>query len=125
VNPTSPPLHVGADFLAKLFKDSTSGYSTINTARSALSAIITTPVNGVTFGKHPIIKRMLRGVFKERQALPRYTTTYDVEVVLQYLRSLGAELTLGDLTLRLATLMCILSGQRSQTLANLSRIYAY
>jgi len=119
VNPINPPIHAGANFLANLFKSSTSGYSSINTARSALSAIIT-PVNGVTFGKHPIIKRLLRGVFRERPALPRYTTTYDVEVVLQYLKSLGDELTLCNLTLRLATLMCILSGQRSQTLMSLS-----
>lgn len=119
IDPTCPPIISGAEFITKLFKEGGIGYSAINTARSALSAVID-PVNGITFGKQPLIKRVLRGVFRERPALPRYTTTYDVDIVLNYLKSLGTTVTLQDLTLRLATLTCILSGQRSQTLGYLS-----
>ena len=52
----------GIDFLASLYEEGL-GYSAINTARSALSSVLTLPGN-VTFGKHPlrnsIYKRRLR-----------------------------------------------------------------
>ena len=45
--------------------------------------------------------------------------TFDTEVVLNYLDSLGpsGELILPQLTERLVTLICLLSGQRDQTVS--------
>ena len=121
LDPVNSPVTKGADFLADLFYSTKLEYSAMNTARSALSAILE-PVDGLTFGKQPLIKRLLRGIFKERPTLPRYTVTYDVDIVFQFLASWDnpADLTLELLTKRLTTLMCILSGQRSQTLSVLS-----
>jgi len=113
-------VQVGAEFLAKLFKESTIGYSAVNTARSALSAIIT-PINGIPFGKQPLIQRLMRGVFKQRPSLPKYTVTFDVKKVFDFIESLDFDhLDLEMLTKCLAVMLCLLSGQRSQTLTKLS-----
>ena len=37
----------------------------------------TSSINGTEFGKHPIIARMLKGIFRNCPALPRYMVTYD------------------------------------------------
>ena len=60
----------GTEFLLSLYKKGL-GYSAINTARSMLSKIL--PVKeGIKFGKHLIVTRMLKGIFRTRPALPRY-----------------------------------------------------
>ena len=69
-------------------------------------------------GQHPLVCRFLKGVFQERPALPRYTTTWDVSEVLSYLQTLdpSAELSLKVLSQKLVMLLALLSGQRTQTL---------
>ena len=110
----------GLNFLTNLFTESDRKYSTINTARSALSCIME-PMNGLTFGKQPIVKRFMRGIFKLRPSLPRYLFTYDVNTVLKYLKSLGdpENIPLKILSYRTVTLLCLLSGQRDQALSSL------
>ena len=71
------------EFLVDLF-DSGIGYSCINTARSALSAILCQN-SGVTVGKSPFIKRFMKGVFQLRPTLPHYNFIWDVKIVLDYL----------------------------------------
>ena len=53
--------------------------------------MILPPYNGTEFGKHPIIARMLKGIFRNRPALPRYMVTYDPDLVLNFLNSLHIE----------------------------------
>ena len=67
--------------------------------------------NGLTFGKLPIIQRLLKGMFKERSTFPRYTVTYDVKPVFDFIKSLSCsdETSLEICTKALATLMCLLS----------------
>ena len=72
-----------AEFLTQYFRRSSCEYSSVNTARSALSSILPA-VNGFTFGEQPVIKELLQGMFKERPNFPRYTVTYDVKYVLDY-----------------------------------------
>ena len=86
-NPLLATVATILDCLTEEF-DKGSSYSTLNTLRSALSAIIT-PINGTPIGAHPLITRFMAGVFNLRPALPRYTFTWDVNVVLQYLNNLG------------------------------------
>ena len=91
------------------------GYSGINTARSALSSVLK-PVNGIKFGA-----RFLKGVFEARPSTPRYTVTWDVNKVMNYLKSFSTtECSLKDLTLKLVTLMSLVSAQRGQTIHYLS-----
>ena len=63
------------EFLTEYFKTGV-GYSSVNSARSALPSIIK-PVSNVPFGKSPLIYRVLRGVFNIRPALPRNVTTWN------------------------------------------------
>jgi hypothetical protein len=105
INPISPPLESALEFLARL-ADRGLGYSVVNTARSALSAVLVLP-NGTVFGQHSYVKRLLKGVFETKPALPCYTCIWDVEIVLKYLKNLGpnTELTLKLLTLKLVMLL--------------------
>ena len=109
----------GIDFLASLYEDGL-GYSAINTARSALSSVLTLPGN-VTFGNHPLVTRFLKGVFELKPSLPRYNRIWDVSVVLGHLKTLEPvyALDLKALTLKLTMLLCLLTGQRCQTLSKL------
>jgi len=59
-------LNIAIDFLADL-ADSL-GYSAVNTARSALSSIICMP-DGTSFGKHTLVKRLLKGIFEKKNLL--------------------------------------------------------
>ena len=95
VNVTHATINDGLDFLTLLYKQGV-GYSAINTARSALSSVIT-PADKTTFGEHPLVTRFLKDTFELRPSLPRYSTIWDVAIVLTYLRSFPA---LNDLTLK-------------------------
>ena len=92
-------------------------YSGLNTARTALSAIIQLPGN-ISVGQHPLVCRFLRGVFQERPALPRYNTTWDVILVLAYLKTLYPleKITLKEHSHKLVMLIALLSIQRTQTI---------
>ena len=106
------------EFFHDLF-DSGLGYSAINTARSALSSFLT--LEGRPLGQHPLVIRFLKSVFQQRPALPRNNTTWEVNVVLNYLRTLSPvkRLPLADLTKKLVVLLLLVSGQRGQTIHSL------
>ena len=109
------------EFLSDMFHERNLGYSTMNTARCALSVMLPTS-NGTSFGKHPLVTRLLKGIFRLRPSLPRYTVTYDVGILLNYMSSRppNRENSLEEHTCKLATLMCLLSAQRAQTLGSLT-----
>jgi len=60
---------------------------TIRPTRSALSSTITLEGN-VTIGKHPLVQRLVKGVFQCRPSFPRYERTWDTNVELKYLKTL-------------------------------------
>lgn len=99
-----------------LFNDGLS-YSSLNTARSALSSILPL-IDGIPFGKHPLVIRFLKGVFESRPAMPRYTAVWDVNQVLDYLKTLSPvnEISLKSLTLKLTMLLALVTAQRGQSL---------
>ena len=76
---------------------------------------------GDTFGRHPLVTRFMKGVFETRPSLPRYGATWDVNVMLKYLSSLGppARQTLKMLSYKVVMLLSLLSGQRRQTVHSL------
>ena len=92
-------------------------YSAINTARSALSAFL-----GVAdmehLGTHPLVIRFMKGVSRNRPALPRYNYIWDVKIVFNMFRiqPLVEFISLYDLTLRTVTLLALVSAQRSQSI---------
>lgn len=82
-----------------------------------MSSILILPSN-TTFGTHPLVSRFLKGVFELKPSLPRYSDIWDVGKVLQYISTLVpiATLDLKTLTKKLTTLLCLLTGQRCQTI---------
>lgn len=91
------------------------GYSCINTTRSALSSFLQLE-NCVSVGSHTLARRFMKGVFNLRPSLPRYNVTWDVNIVLKFLKNLTPISSLSLLKLSQKLLMLLLSGQRGQTL---------
>jgi len=104
------------DFLTGLFSLGL-GYSAINTARSAISAVVQTD-GDKKMGEHPLICRFVRGVFQLRTPLPRQKNTWDVTVLLDFFRNSknNSKLSLKELTLKLCALLLMVSAQRVQTI---------
>ena len=119
ITPSQATTEDGIEFLTSLFKSGL-GYSAVNTARSALSAVMKINDN-ISFGEHPLVCRFIKGVFQLKPALPKYTHIWDVEKVLSYLQTLApvSSLDLKQLSLKLATFLAILTGQRCQTIHKL------
>lgn len=115
INHNQPTVEQALDFLTHLYEQGLT-FSAINTARSALSSYITLE-DGTSLGQHPLVSRLLRGIFQSKPPSPRYSETWDVSVVLHYLQGLSpvGALKLKELTLKLVTLILLVSGQRGQT----------
>ena len=115
----NPSLSQGIWFLTELFEKGLS-YSSINIARSTLSILL--PLfEGVCFGKHPVVCRVMRGMYNKRPQRSRYAATWDVDIVLSFLAELSPlkKITLRELTYKLVLLMLLTSCQRIQTLSTL------
>ena len=112
----SPAVEEVLQFLTKLYQ-ANCGYSSLNTARSALATVVILPGN-IRIGDHPLISRFLKGVFQMRPALPRYTEIWDIDIVLNYLRTISPanKLNLKLLTYKVTMLLTLLTGQRIQTI---------
>jgi len=119
-NPYKASYKQAMAFLSDMFYNKNEKYGTIAVARSALSAILP-KINGVSFGKDQHVSRMLKGIFKLRPSLPKHVVTYDPDIILRYMCSLPQNrmLSLEILTKKLCTMLCLLSGQRSQSIGQL------
>ena len=116
IDPVNPDVEDAINFLAALFEQGLS-CSAICIARSALSSFI--DIKGCnSFGEHKLVKRLIKGVYELKPSFPKYTSTWDVDVVLAYLENLMPveHLTIKEVSYKLVTLIAILSGQRCQTI---------
>lgn len=95
-------------------------YRSVNSYRSAISAFHP-EINGIKVGQSNLIKQVMSGVFNSRPPMPRYNHTWDVDIVLKYLISLGPceNLGLKLLTLKVASLMALSTACRSSELYHL------
>ena len=84
INNFSATVMQGINFLSELYQKSNLSHSAMNTAHSALSSVIFPP-EGCMFGNHPLVCRLLKGVFTTRPSLRRYHCVWDVATVLKYL----------------------------------------
>ncbi len=87
-------------------------YRTINTLRSAIS-MTHHEIDGTRIGQHPLVSRFLKGVFNSPPA-PRYSSTWDVDVVLNYIMNLpdNEQLSFQCLSHKLAMLMALSNADR-------------
>ena len=119
IHPLSAPLKEILEFLLKEF-DSGKQYRTLNTIRSAIS-MTHDEIDGTRVGQHEVVSCFMKGVFNSRPPAPRYTSTWDVDVVLKFLGSLpeNTSLPLPMLTHKLAMLLALANANRCSDLAAL------
>lgn len=75
------------EYLAHLFHLGRE-YRTIYLQRSSISKTHP-PFDSVRVGEHPLVCQLLKGVFQCKPPLPKYTNSWKVSKVLDYLISLG------------------------------------
>ena len=115
-------------FIAKIFLEENYGvndYGILAVVRSALSVILPKQ-NGKPFGQEEIVNQTIRGIIKLRPSFPKYTVTYNPDVILKYMNRLpeNEQLNLEMLTKKLPTLLCLLSRKRSQSIQKVRLDYA-
>jgi hypothetical protein len=65
--------------------------------------------------------RFMKGVFNMKPSLPRYATTRDAKIVLEFLRKLTLnDIDLKTLSLEVTALLALLSGQTSDFIGTTS-----
>ena len=119
INPLQATVGQLSNFLAEKFEEGLE-YSTLNVYRSALSAFHPT-VEGYKVGQHPVIASLLHGAFNEKPPKPRYTDTWEVSKVLEWMKGLGldGDLPLKVLTWKLAMLLALTGACRGSELKSL------
>lgn len=101
-------------FLTLYFNKGAS-YSTLNSYKCAIAQIA-----GLDFANDFRLRRFFKGVFNLRPSRPKYSTTRDPSIVLNYIRSFSNDnISLQKLTYKLAALLALCTGQRVQTLASI------
>ncbi|CAG9092801.1 unnamed protein product [Plutella xylostella] len=100
-------------FLTEQFNKGAS-YGTLNSHRSALSLLL-----GNEIGSQDQVKRLLKGAYKLRPTAPKYTSTWDPQVVLDYISNWfpNTDLSLQQITKKLTILLAICTRHRVQTLS--------
>ena len=95
-------------------------YSSLNTARSALSCFLT--INNHPVEKHPLVCRFLKGAFEKKPPPNRHYAIWDVKTVLAYLKTFtpNSSLNLKEISHKLVMLLALVSIQRKQTLVHVN-----
>jgi hypothetical protein len=89
-------------------------HTTLNSYRSALSATLQA-IDGKPIGQHPIVCRLVQGMFNQRPPARRYQEVWDVSLVVRHIRSgpPTAELVLKELSKRLVILLALCNASRA------------
>ncbi|MPC74552.1 hypothetical protein E2C01_068915 [Portunus trituberculatus] len=121
VDPFFPPVTKLLDHLFLLFhngKANGSGYSysSLNVARSAISAVA--KINGVPAGQNEMLCLFMKSAAKQRSKFPKNNFTWDSDAFLHTFNVWrhNNQLCLSSLAKKVAGLLLILSGQRFQTI---------
>lgn len=105
-------------FLAYLHKQGL-GYSSVNTARSALSTIYGLN-NNSNLGEHKLVVKFMKGIFKIKPPAPKYSMTWDCSLVLRLIQTWDCEkVSLKLLSYKLVALLALITSQRVQTFEKL------
>ena len=123
-NYVSPHIANVIEFLNHLHQRKYTYYQ-ICMARSALSNVISLKDN-VPLGKHPFVKRFMKGIFEMDPKFPKYKFVWDVSILLNYFRELDEpkHLPMGLLGKKLAIMLTILAGgQRCQTIHAINTLH--
>lgn len=104
-------------FLSDSFQNG-KAYSTINVYRSMLSGTLP-QVNGYDLGKHPTVLKLMKGIFNSNPPKPKYSGTWDVDLVIKFFKSAppNKELSLIQLSRKTAMLLALVTMFRVSELA--------
>lgn len=102
------------DFLTEAF-EAGAKYGTINSYKSALSLLLG------SMSDDDRLKRFMKGVFRLRPPAPRYDSTWDTNVVLNYLSQKwpNDSLNLETLSKKTLTLLALVTAHRVQTFSTI------
>ena len=106
------------DYLTHLYQSGQT-YRSIGVHRSTISAYHEPIILGsalVSMGKHPSISSLMSGIHNLRPPTAKYSFTWDVEVVLDLLRTWVSPLDPKRLTLKLITLLALIGVSRGAEL---------
>ena len=103
LDPLTCPPSLVVKYLRSLYEEGAE-YSTVNLHRSAISKFHC-GFDGQTVGSHPLVKQAVRAVFRLKPPLPKYKSTFDVNVIFDYLSGLPGNQHLDLKTLSLKTLL--------------------
>ena len=109
------------NFLSEKF-DKGLQYRTLNCLRSAISAHHV-HIDGKSVGKHPKVCALLADIFNQRPPQPRHVFIWDVEIVLQYIRTHwygSSSLNDVELTCKLTTLLALITASRTSMIQHLN-----
>lgn len=106
-DPLSPPLASVLEYLTELHESGKS-YSSINSHRSMLSRTLP-HVNGRPIGVHPLVKNLLTACYNLNPPKPKYSGTWDPDLVLRHLSPVGpnSELPLPVLSQKVVILVAL------------------
>lgn len=98
-------------FLTQQFSKGCS-YGSLNSHRSALSLFLNNNI-----GSDECIRRLIKGAYKLNPCRPKYTSTWDPQLVLNYISNWypNLELSLERITKKLAILLALCTAHRVQT----------
>ena len=108
VDTTAPTVRDVLVFLGDLHTQGVK-YGVIASTRSALSAILHIP--GVpSVGKHPLVRRLMKGIYNTNPPVPRYAFVWDSTILIDYLKSVeNFVLNFEQISKKAVTLLTILS----------------
>ena len=106
-------------FLLELHREGRA-YSTINSARSAISTLYS--LDGNRLSEHPIVRRFMTGVRNLTPPVPKYPTSWKAETLLRFLKNWEVQANnLKEVSLKLVTTIACLSVQQMHTVTNVDR----
>ena len=116
IDPFQASVEFVIEYLTALFSKGYE-YSTINGYRSAISALHFGH-EGQKVGQHPLVKRLMTGIFNERPPQPRYSEMWNVDLVLGHIRSMANndKLSLKELSLKTSMLLALVTACRTSEL---------
>lgn len=100
-------------FLSLKYNEGAS-YGSLNTMRAAISLI----AFNTNTCKNQVVTRFFKGVFRKRPLRPKYKKTWDVSIVLNFIKTYFPleSLSLKKLTEKLLILLALITAHRAQTL---------
>lgn len=113
INIFDPQLADILTFLTEQFNRGGS-YGTINSHRSAISLLL-----GGNIGSDDSIKRLLKGIYKQKPSIPKYIGTWNPQIVLNYVANWfpNRSVSLDKITKKVCVLLAICTAHRVQTLS--------